>query len=224
MGAILDEILKNQDLEYKAFTKKLIPVSDSILGLRAPIAKKIARAYCGTKEGFDFLKELPHTYHDENMVHAYMLGYLKENVKKRLDEFLPYVDNWAVCDSLCAGLKELFKSKDEMLPYIEKCILSDKEYIIRFGYVSLLNYYVEERYLDLIFDLTLRTKREEYYIKMAKAWLISVCLVKEYKKTVAWLKEKSLDKWTHNKAIQKATESFRIDKNQKEYLRSIKVK
>ena len=224
MGAILEELLKNQDLEYKAFTEKLIPDTKGILGVRAPIAKKIARAYCGTKEGFDFLKELPHTYHDENMVHAYMLGSIKESIIEHLDEFLPYVNNWAVCDSLCAGLKKLFKSKDEMLPYIEKCILSDKEYIIRFGYVALLDYYIEEKYLALIFDLALRTGRGEYYIKMAKAWLISVCLVKEYEKTVAWLKENRLDKWTHNKAIQKAIESFRIDKNQKEYLRSIKVK
>ena len=223
MDKILEEIILNTDTEYKLFQAKLIPGIDNILGIRGPIAKSIAKKYANTDTGEEFLNSLPHTYYDENLVHGYMLGFLKcdnQELKNRINDFLPHVDNWAVCDSMVCGLKGYFKNKELVSSYIFDCLNSNNVYTIRFGIVSLLFYYVNDIYVDRIIEATLKIKSEEYYVKMAIAWLYSVCLVKEYEKTVKVIENKILDKWTHNKAIQKSIESFRITKEQKEYLRT----
>ena len=204
-----------------------MPNVSNILGLRGPIAKGIAKKYANTDTGDDFLNSLPHTYYDENLVHGYMLGYLKsdtDTLKKRIVDLLPYVDNWAVCDSMVCGLKKFFKDIDKVADFIFSCLKSDKVYTARFGVVSLLSYYINDKYIDRVIESTLKIKTEEYYIKMAIAWLYSVCLVKQYEKTLPIIEGKLLDKWTHNKAIQKAQESFRITKEQKSYLKSLKVR
>lgn len=227
MNKILEEIILNKDEDYKAFHSKLVPNVSNILGLRGPKAKEIAKKYANTDIGNDFLNSLPHTYYDENLVHGYMLGYLKadtDTLKKQIVDLLPYVDNWAVCDSMVCGLKKFFKDIDKVSDFIFSCLKSDKVYTVRFGVVSLLSYYINDKYIDRVIESTLKIKSEEYYIKMAIAWLYSVCLVKQYEKTLPIIESKLLDKWTHNKAIQKAIESFRITKEQKEYLRTLKIK
>ena len=227
MDKILEEIILNTDTEYKLFQAKLIPGIDNILGIRGPIAKSIAKKYANTDTGEEFLNSLPHTYYDENLVHGYMLGFLKcdnQELKNRINDFLPYVDNWAVCDSMVCGLKGYFKNKELVSSYIFDCLNSNNVYTVRFGIVSLLFYYVNDIYVDRIIEATLKIKSEEYYVKMAIAWLYSVCLVKEYDKAVKVIENKFLDKWTHNKAIQKSIESFRISSVQKEYLRTLKIK
>ena len=156
-----------------------------------------------------------------------MLGFLKcenEALKNHINDFLPYVDNWAVCDSMVCGLKGYFKDKELVSSYIFNCLNSNNVYTVRFGLASLLFYYVNDTYIDKIIEETLKIKSDEYYIKMAIAWLYSVCLVKEYDKSVRVIENKLLDKWTHNKAIQKSIESFRISSTQKEYLRTLKIK
>lgn len=224
--SILDEIIDCSDCSYGDFTYKLIPTikRESILGLRAPLARKIAKKYVGTKEGEEFLASLPHRYHDENMVHAFMLGYKKENSLLLLEEFLDYVDNWAICDSLAASVKPLFEDREKMLTHIKGWLKSDCCYKVRFGLVCLLDYYVDSRYIDAVLALSCQTKSDKYYINMANAWLISVCLVKEYKSTISLIENGAFDIWTHNKAIQKALESYRISKEKKDYLRSLKKK
>ena len=227
MNKILEEIILQKDETYKDFQSKLIPGIDNILGLRGPLAKVIAKKYANTDTGKTFLKSLPHTYYDENLVHGYMLGFLKcglEELQGYINDFLPCVDNWAVCDSMVSGLKIYFKDIDKASDYVFACLKSEKTYTVRFGLVSLLCYYINDTYVDKIFEETLKIKSEEYYIKMAIAWLYSVCLVKCYEKTIPIIENKLLDKWTHNKSIQKARESFRITKEQKEYINTLKIK
>ncbi len=227
MSKILEEIILNKDVAYKDFQSKLIPGVDNILGLRGPIAKSIAKKYANTNTGNMFLNTLPHTYYDESLVHGYMLGFLKADtttLKSRIIDFLPHVDNWAVCDSMVCGLKNFFKNADAVSDFIFGCLNSDNVYTVRFGVVSLISYYINDRYIDRIFNETLKIKSDEYYIKMAIAWLYSVSLVKQYEKTIKIIENKHLDKWTHNKAIQKSIESFRITKEQKDYLRTLKIK
>lgn len=224
---ILNEILLNKDDSYKSFHSKLVPNVDNILGLRGPIAKAIAKKYANTDTGNAFLDSLPHTYYDEHLVHGYMLGYLKEDteaLKNRIVAFLPYVDNWAVCDSMVCGLKRFFKDINDVAEFIFSCLKGDKPYTVRFGIVSLLSYYINDQYIDRVIESTLEVQSEEYYIKMAIAWLYSVCLVKQYDKTIKIIEEKRLDKWTHNKSIQKSIESFRISNEQKSYLKSLKIR
>lgn len=227
MNKILEEIILQKEESYKDFQSKLIPGIDNILGLRGPLAKVIAKKYANTDTGKEFLKSLPHTYYDENLVHGYMLGFLKcdfEEIQSYINDFLPYVDNWAVCDSMVSGLKSYFKNIDKASGDVFACLKSEKTYTVRFGLVSLLCYYINDTYVDKIFEETLKIKSDEYYINMAIAWLYSVCLVKNYDKTLPIIENKLLDKWTHNKSIQKAKESFRITKEQKEYLNTLKIK
>ncbi len=221
MSIILDEIVALCDNQYKEFSKKLIPGCDNILGLRAPFARAIAKKYANTPTGSKFLSALPHKYHDENMVHAYMLGMQKDDTeksKKMLIDFLPYVTNWAVCDSLCMSLKRFFKKPELVYDFVLECLKSDKTYTVRFGLVSLLDYYVDNKHIDDLIRISTNIKSEEYYINTALAWLLSVMLVKEYENTVVIFEKRLLPKWVHNKAIQKAKESYRINKEKKEYL------
>ncbi len=224
MSIILDEIFANQDIAYRDFHSRLVPTVKNLIGLRGPIAKKIAKKYANTNTGKDFLNELPHTYYEQNLVHGYMLGFLKSDIEKSLVDFLPYVDNWAVCDSMVSNLKPFFKDKEKALKVIRTSLASNHTYTLRFGLVALLCYYIEPQYIDFVLAEAQRVKSEEYYVKMANAWLISICLIKEYEKTIKIIEQNSLDVWTHNKAIQKATESYRIDNKTKNHLRSLKRK
>ena len=222
---IENEILSLSEHEYMLFSKKLIPNQDNILGLRAPRAKAIAKKYANTKEGENFLNSLPHKYHDENMVHAYMLGYLRCDyltLKGYVESFLPYLDNWAVCDSLCASIKKLFKEPVKSYDFLVGLLKSDKTYTVRFSLVCLLDYYINESYIDKLTYIVKEVKIGEYYINMALAWLISIMLVKEYDKTLPLLKGGALDLWVHNKSIQKARESYRLSPQKKEELRRLK--
>lgn len=226
MNIIINEIQKSCDYSYSEFSKRLIPNTDNILGLRAPIAKQIAKKYSNTDIGYAFLGSLPHKYHDENMVHAYMLGYLKcdrEILKGYLLDFLPYVENWAVCDSLCMCLKQFFKDKDQALDFVLSLLESDKPYYVRVGLVCLLDYYVEEKYASLLSNICKSIRSNHYYVNMALAWLISVMLVKQFDSAIS-LFDGSLDTWVHNKAIQKACESCRIDNERKQYLKTLIIR
>ena len=229
VNIILDELLDNRDLGYKDFHKRLIPTidEDTLIGVRSPIAQAIAKKYANTDTGYTFLNSLPHKYYDENIVHAFMLGKLKcdtDTLKGFVSDFLPYVDNWAVCDGLCSHLKGLFKNKDNIYPFVLDCIRSGKPYTVRFGLVCLLNYYIDSLYIDRILEIAKSIKSDEYYINMALAWLISFCIIKEYDKTLVLLEGYCLDKWVHNKSIQKSIESYRISDDKKQYLKSLRIK
>ena len=228
MMTILNEITECADPVYKKFQSKLIPTvdRDTVLGLRAPAAHKIAKKYANTDTGEAFLRSLPHRYYDENVVHAFMLGCLKcgaEELKQRVVEFLPHVDNWAVCDGLCAHLKNFFKVPNSVYPFVTECVKSGAPYTVRFGLVCLLDYYIDREHITDILEICKSIKGGEYYVDMAVAWLISICLVKEYDSTLPLLESNALDKWVHNKAIQKSSESYQIDQDKKTYLKSLKI-
>ena len=227
MNNILNEIINSADSSYAEFTAKLIPTitREKILGVRAPMAKKIAKKYSKTNEGKAFLASLPHAYHDEYMVHAYMLGYLSlpfEEMQMHVSALLPYVDNWAVCDSLCAAIKHFFKDRESALDFLLSCVKSDKIYTVRFGLVCLLDYYIDEKYISTLISLVKTVKSEEYYINMALAWLVSIMLIKEYEKTLPLILSGTLDVWVHNKSISKFCESLRPSKDQKAYLKTLR--
>lgn len=250
-SGIYEEISRSADEKYKEFQSKLLPTIEEnrILGVRSPVAKKIARKYANTDEGNKFMDELPHKYYDENVVHAFMLCSLEvgeEEMVKKLTRFLPFMDNWAVCDGLCANLKSFFKDKEKRLDFVLSCIdlsvygdiptcflsPASTTYTIRFGLVSLLAYYVEEKYLGKIFDVCKdiaplcgenpRPADYSYYVSMAVAWLISTCLIKEYDLALPLIKSKEIPKWIHNKSIQKACESCQIDGDKKAYIKTLK--
>ena len=229
MNEIFEEIIKNADPVYRDFHKKLIPTvpEEGVLGVRAPVLHSIAKRYAKTQEGEAFLRNLPHKYYDENVVHAFMLGRLAceaEELKARIIEFLPYVDNWAVCDGFCAHLKEFFKKPEDVYDFVVGCTKSDRTYTVRFGLVCLLNYYIDNEHIDGILGICKSIVSQEYYVNMALAWLVSFCLIKQYEKTIPIIDDCVLPKWVHNKSIQKAVESYRIDSDKKEYLKSKRIK
>ena len=227
MSIILNEILKNADNEYKDFQSRLLPTieKEKILGLRAPMAQAIAKQYANTDEGEKFLSSLPHKYYDENIVHAFMLGKLKApraTLEMRLFEFLPHIDNWAVCDGLVSHFKEFYKDKEKAFEFALSCTKSNEPYIVRFGLVSLLDYFVDPEHIDALVSVASFVKSEEYYVNMANAWLISFMLIKEFENALPLLKDNVLDAWVHNKAIQKARESFRISDDKKAFLKTLR--
>lgn len=227
MNNILNEIKINAEEGYGDFTAKLIPTlpREKILGVRAPNAKKIAKAYAKDEAGKSFLASLPHTYHDEYMVHAYMLGYLRlpfEEMKAQIAGLLPYVDNWAVCDSLCASIKHFFGNRDLALDFLTTCLKSGEIYTVRFGLVCLLDYYIDKKYIATLVSLVGTVKSEEYYVNMALAWLVSIMLIKEYEKTLPLILSGALDVWVHNKAISKFCESHQPSSEEKSYLKSLR--
>lgn len=215
-----------QDLKYREFHKKLI-LSDNLIGIRTPELKRIAKSIARS-DYETFFKLNKHKLYEENVIHGLVLGYLKldfDSLKPFIDEFLPFIDNWAVCDITAANLDiyKKNKTKDICFDEIKKYIKNSNCWINRFGYVLLLNYFIEEKYMDEIFKLC-EDYKDEYYVKMAIAWLISICYIKYKGRTLTFLKNNKLDDWTYNKAIQKIIESTRVTKEDRKMLKGIKRK
>jgi 3-methyladenine DNA glycosylase AlkD len=226
---VAELLFEKQDLKYRDFTAKLIPTvpKDRIIGVRTPDVRAILKRLLKDKdfmlEKEAFLKQLPHKYHEENALHSGLIASEKDDIEKvfgLLEEFLPYVDNWAVCD--CIAPKVFAKYPDAALERIKNWLKSDKTYTVRFGVVSLLQFYLDQNYDPQIFDLVQKVKSGKYYIDMALAWFYSFALIKRYDDAVKIIESKSLDKFVHNKSIQKAVESFRITPEKKEYLKALK--
>lgn len=217
-----EELFNNQDLEYKAFHSRLVPTvkPDKIIGVRIPVLRKIAKNLA--KEKTEFSSE----YYEEIMVKGFLIGYQKCDIDERLKamaDFVPMIDNWAVCDCVCSTLKFTEKNREAVWDFLMQYI-DGTEYEVRFLVVMLMNYYLVDEYIDRVNDVLLSIDREEYYINMALAWALSVEFVK-YENTVMEIFEKRmLPVWVHNKAIQKTCESFRVSKEMKSYLRTIKIK
>ncbi len=222
----LTELYSLQDLKYKEFHSKLI-MSDKLIGVRTPELKRIAKVIARSNYE-DFFKENRHELYEENLVHGLVLGYLKLDfieLKPLVDDFIPYIDNWAVCDATVANLKvyKKNKTKDIVFNEIKNYLKNDNPWINRFGYVLLLEYFIEEKYMDEIFELC-ENYKNHYYVKMAIAWLVSMCYIKYKGRTITFLKKHKLDIWTHNKAIQKIIDSYRVDNMDKVILRGLKRK
>lgn len=225
MKKILDLLKANVDLKYKDFTSSLIPNVEKsfVLGVRIPVIRKIEKSL-SIEEKNKFLGELPHKYLEENILHSVIISNIKDidDCIFELDRFLDYVDNWSVCDTLIC--KSLAKDLSKTYKFINECICSKTIYRIRFGFVCMLRYFINDEYVDRCNNISVSFKSEEYYINMAIAWYLSYALINEYDKTIGIFENKLLDKWVHNKSIQKAIESFRISNEKKEYLKGLRIK
>ena len=216
---IRDELFKMADEKYRDFHSRLMPETDKdlIMGVRIPVLRAYAREIYGNKEAAEFMRELPHKYYEENNLHAFLIERIKDYdmCMEETERFLPYIDNWATCDSF---YPKVFKRNREAF-YSRLCqwIKSDKVYTIRYGIVRMIDY-IDEGNHDIIAGI----KSDEYYVNMAVAWYFSMALVKDFENTLPYFTEQKLGKWVHNKALQKARESRRTDKAQKEYLASLK--
>jgi 3-methyladenine DNA glycosylase AlkD len=216
---------KIKDDKYKEFTSKLLPniPKDSVIGVKIPDIKKYAKEYYKDDESKLFLKTLPHKYLEENLLHGQLISLNKnfDEVVELLDNFLPYVDNWSVCDTIKPNIVK--KYPEEYLKYLKKWIKSKEEYRVRFSIVSLLTYYLDDNFTNEINELVLSVKIDKYYINMAIAWYFSDALIKQFDSTIYIFKNKLSDSWTNNKSIQKARESFRISNDKKEELLKYKM-
>lgn len=215
-----------QDLKYRDFQAALIPniSRETIIGVRTPILRSFAKKFAKTDAAEDFLSDLPHTYFEENNLHGFIIETMKdyERVTAELDAFLPYVDNWATCDLMSP--KVLKAHTDILIDEINRWIASGDTYTVRFAIGALMSYYLDENFYPEVLSIVASVKSEEYYINMMKAWFFATALAKQYDYILPYLTEKRLDNWVHNKTIQKAVESNRITKEQKEYLKTLRLK
>lgn len=223
---VRDRLFALQDLKYRDFHSKLMPTVEKelVIGVRTPELRKFAKEFSKTDMAEDFLNTLPHKFYEENNLHAFLLCEIKDFdlLIARMNEFLPFVDNWATCDMMRP--KIFAKSKEKLLPEIEKWMQSDKTYTVRFGIEMLMIHFLEEGFDISIPQKVAEIRSDEYYVKMMIAWYFATALAFQYEKILPFIENKSLDPWTHNKAIQKAVESYRITREQKEYLKRLKIK
>ena len=225
LKAIQDKLYALQDKKYRDFQGKLIPTvaPDTIIGVRTPDLRTLAKELAKQKDIGTFLDTLPHTYFDENQLHAFILSELKDYDQciQRIKEFLPYIDNWATCDQLSP--KAFKKHKAELLKEIKTWLKSDKTYTVRFAVGMLMQHYLDDDFKSDYPKLVAAIKSDEYYINMMRAWYFATALAKQYDAIIPYIEQKKLDPWTHNKAIQKAVESYRITPEQKEYLKTFRL-
>lgn len=213
------------DETYRKFHSSLCPETSNILGVRVPLLKVYAKELY-KEHGITMIDKMDDEYYEEILLQGLLIGRSKSVniVQKYLKEFLPKINNWAICDTTCGGLKLVKKHREEFIELIENYAKSDSEFEVRFALVMLLDYYIDEDYIDKVLEISGQIKHEGYYAKMANAWLISICLIKFYTKTKEFMEQSKLDDFTYNKAIQKAIESYRIEENKKEQLRKMKRK
>ena len=215
-----------QDTAYRDFQVKLIPGMDAEkeIGVRTPELRKLAKELAKREDIREFLNDLPHQYFDENQLHAFILSGEKdfEKCMEDLERFLPYVDNWATCDQ--TSPKVFRKHRKELLDAIRRWIGSEHTYTVRFAIKMLMEHFLDEDFDPIYPEMVATVRSEEYYIRMMIAWYFATALAKRYDAVLPYLKQEKLDVWTHNKAIQKAVESYRITEEQKIYLKSLKRK
>lgn len=224
--SIINRFFALKDDKYAAFSASLVPniAKKRFIGVRTPQLRQLAKELSGTDEAQAFAAALPHYYQEENCLHAFLIERLKDEAELygALDVFLPYVDNWAVCDLMSP---KLFKKRPQsLMPKIKQWIASEHTYMVRFGLNMLMSHYLGDAFSKEVLELALSVRSEEYYIKMMQAWLFATALAKQYDATLPYIEAGALDVWTHNKAIQKAIESRRITDSQKACLRTLKIK
>ena len=222
---IQNRLYELQDTEYRDFQSKLIPgVQVEYIGVRTPELRKLAKEYVKHPEINEFLDTLPHKYFDENQLQGFIISEMKDYDAciSRINQFLPYVNNWATCDQMSP--KVFKKRKCELLESIKEWMSSTETYTIRFGMGMLMQHYLDEDFKPEYLQWVAAVKSQEYYVNMMIAWYFATALAKQWEKTVPYIENHSLEMWTNNKAIQKAVESYRITSEQKEYLKTFKIK
>jgi len=221
-----DELFNLQDSEYADFQAKLTPniPRDNFIGVRVPLVRTLAKKIIKEENPSDFLNSLPHSYYDENMLHGLLISEIEDYTEciKAVDTFLPFVDNWAVCDIMSPKIFK--KNKDRLLVKIAEWISSEKEYTCRFGIEMLMSHFLDEDFKIEYLEMVASVRSDYYYIKMMVAWFFATALAKQWDATIPVITENRLAVWEHNKSIQKAKESFRINDEQKSFLSSLKRK
>ena len=225
MDKVKEFLLSNQDLKYRDFTLPLLPNIDekTFIGVRLPVIKKYAKDL-DAKSREEFLSSLPHYYHEENILHAFILSNIKDydDFINKVNIFLPYVTNWSVSDTICN--KNLTKYRDKLIVEIYKWLKSDELYRVRYAVKCLMNYYLDENFKEEHLNRVQQVTLEDYYVKMMIAWYLATGLAKNYDSFIKVIEENRFDIFTHNKAIQKAVESYRVSDEHKTYLKSLKRK
>lgn len=217
---IKKKLLEKQDAAYGDFHRKLVPGEFNIIGVRLPELKKIAKEYAEK----DLMAQIDSEdeYYEETMVQGLAIGFQKEEPFPFLEKFIPKIDNWAVCDCTCTNLKYAKKNQEITWDFLQKYIDSAEEYEIRFAAVMMLAHFINDEYIECVISKMDTVKHDGYYAKMAVAWAVSTCYVKYPDKTMKYLKGNTLDDFTYNKALQKITESNRVDKEEKAVIRKMK--
>ncbi len=223
---IVKELFALRDEKYGEFQSKLIPTADPgiFIGVRTPELRKYAKQLVNNENIHEFLNDLPHRYFDENQLHAFILSAMKdyERCMTEVCRFLPYVDNWATCDQMSP--KVFKKHRPELLDHIKEWLDSGETYTVRFAIGMLMEHFLDEDFDPAYPEMVSRIRSDEYYVNMMTAWYFATALAKQYEAVLFYLTEHRLDKWTHNKTIQKAVESYRITDEQKAYLKELRSK
>ena len=224
MTDLQQQLFALQDKTYREFHSKLMPDTDkeTVIGIRIPVLRKFAREFARRPEAREFLQQLPHQYYEENNLHMMLIIAEKDYEKclAEVERFVPYIDNWATCDM--PAPKCFAKHKQELLPKVEEWIASEETYTIRYGIDLLMALYLDEDFRPEYLKLAASVTSEEYYVKMVIAWYFATALAKQWDSTIPYIEQRRLSDWVHRKTIQKAVESYRITKEQKDYLRTLK--
>ncbi len=223
---VVSQLFLLQDLKYKDFQCKLMPTvsPDAVIGVRTPELRKLAKEFAKLPEAMEFIGLLPHIYYEENNLHGFIIETIKDydETVRRLDEFLPYVDNWATCDLMSPRVFN--KHRPELFEKCKEWIASGKTYTVRFGIEMLMSHFLDESFKKEALELVSSVRSDEYYINMMSAWYFATALAKQYDTAVPYIENRRLDVWVHNKTIQKSIESYRITDEQKKYLRTLRIK
>lgn len=223
---IHERLLSMQDIPYRDFQRKLIPniAPETIIGVRTPQLRRLARTLRGTWEAANFMAALPHRFFEENQVHAFLIAQEKdyEACLAQVNRFLPFVDNWATCDQLSP--RALKTDLPRLLGSIRVWLASDHPYTVRFGVNCLIQGYLGEAFDPGQLEMVAALRQEDYYVKMGVAWYFATALALQYDAALPYIAQRRLEPWTHNKAIQKAIESFRVSPQHKEELRALKIR
>ena len=221
---IRETLLSMRNETFRQFNAKLIPGMDDrdVIGVKTPELKALAKQFGKRTDIGDFLNDLPHLYFEEKQLHAFIIADIKdfEACLAAVERFLPYIDNWATCDQLSPTV---FKRHSKaLLPHRDRWIASGETYMIRFGILNLMRYFLDGDFDPVYLEKVAAVKSEEYYVNMMIAWYFATALAKQHDAALPYLQNNRLDGWTHNKTIQKAKESYRITPEQKEYLKTLK--
>lgn len=225
LDVISEELFALQDTEYQVFQSKLMPTipPETVIGVRTPLLRKLAKELAGTPQAEHFLQSLPHRYYEENNLHAFLIEKIRDydTALAETERFLPYINNWATCDCFCP--KVFAKHKEELLISIRRWLDSGKLYTVRYAIGMLMRYYLDENFQPDYLAWVAGVHSEEYYLNMMRAWYFATALAKQPDAVLPWLTDRRLDVWTHNKTIQKAVESYRISPERKQQLRELRI-
>lgn len=224
MEHIREKLFELQDKKYQEFHSRLCPNVDDIIGVRIPDLRKLAKKIA-KENPTEYLEKAPKEYYEERMLQGMIIGYMKADLEEKLaylDQFVPMIDNWAICDCCTSTYKFTIKYPKEMWEYVQKYLSSHREFELRFAIIMLMDYYLTEEYIDQVLAIYDSIQHEGYYVKMGVAWALSMAYVKFPEETMQLLQNNHLDDFTYNKALQKMIESYQIDKETKQKLKEMK--